>query len=105
MIEYFTGVFTQFPVVYVIPVGLAAWHSGRWQALAMAVVIPLAHLAFTVKPGMSSADLAELMAITAFRGAMILSVAIWFAPLSAHEREPYRAAQTLRSDERKTSGT
>src|SRR6266850_911154 len=33
-VDYVTGPKTQFPVVYAIPVTLAAWYSGRWPALA-----------------------------------------------------------------------
>lgn len=46
-IDYALGPFIQFPIVYLIPVSLAAWHSGRPLGLALAVVLPLCRLYFT----------------------------------------------------------
>jgi hypothetical protein len=94
-IEYVTGAYTQFPVVYVIPVSLAAWYSGRWPALTLAVAIPLAHLTFAVVSG-TSEDMAALVAATTIRGAVIIFMALWFARLSGHERELRREVHVLK---------
>ena len=45
-LDYATGLDTQFPSLYFIPVTLAAWYSGRWPALALAIGMPLVHIAF-----------------------------------------------------------
>jgi hypothetical protein len=84
-IEYVTGLHNQYPVVYFIPVSLAAWYSGRWPAVALGVIIPIAQLIFMVveSPPVSFPLLA---AQTAFRGAVIIVMALWFARLSEHER-------------------
>jgi len=95
-IEYVTGIYTQFPVVYVIPVSLAAWYSGRWPALTLAVAIPLAHLTFMVVSGRQPGDLAALVATTTFRGAVVVLLALWFARLSDHERELHREVRALK---------
>ena len=45
-IDYALGPFIQFPIVYLVPVSLAAWHSGRVLGLALAVILPLCRLYF-----------------------------------------------------------
>ena len=45
-IDYALGPFIQFPIVYLVPVSLAAWHSGRTLGLALAVILPLCRLYF-----------------------------------------------------------
>ena len=45
-IDYVLGPFIQFPIVYLIPVSLAAWNSGRNLSLTLAVILPLCRLYF-----------------------------------------------------------
>ena len=45
-IDYALGPFIQFPIVYLVPVSLAAWNSGRYLSLALAVTLPLFRLYF-----------------------------------------------------------
>ena len=89
-IDYLVGPSTQFPVLYVIPVSVAAWYSGRWPALVLAVIVPVVHiiflLAFWAEPG----DVLTLIAATMLRGAIIVFMALWFARLSEHERSLHR---------------
>ncbi len=51
-IDYAGGPYLQFPILYLIPVGLAAWYSGRNWAIVLALAMPLAralfHLAWVV---------------------------------------------------------
>ena len=94
-IDYMAGPYAQFPVLYVIPVSLAAWYSGRWVSVALAVAIPVAHVLFLVALWTQPADLGTLIATTILRGAVILLMALWFARLSEHERTLDRHVQTL----------
>jgi hypothetical protein len=89
-IDYVAGPSTQFPVLYVIPVSLAAWYSGRRPALALAVVVPLVHVMFLVASPKQPGALTTLLATTIFRGAVIIVMALWFARLSEHERALHR---------------
>ena len=82
-----TGLYTQFPVVYIIPVAVAAWYSGRWPALALAVAIPLAHFTLIETLWQQPGNLAALVARVSFRGTVIIVMALWFARLAEHERE------------------
>jgi K+-sensing histidine kinase KdpD len=93
-LDYATGVHYDFPMVYIIPVLLAAWYSGRWPAVALGVIIPLAQCAFVVAERPST-PLLWLVALTTFRGAVILVMALWFARLSEHERNLQEQVQTL----------
>jgi hypothetical protein len=93
-IDYLAGPRSPFPVVYVIPVGVAAWYSGRWAALALAVAVPLAHLVFLVTIWNLGGE-ATPVGATLFRGTVIIVLALWFARLSEHERELHRHVERL----------
>lgn len=45
-IDFLAGPFVQFPIAFIVPVGLAAWFSGRWWGLGLAVALPLVRLYF-----------------------------------------------------------
>jgi len=95
-VDYVVGAGTQFPVLYVIPVALAAWYSGRRPALAIALAVPLAHIIFVMAawhaPG---GALAGPVGATIFRGAAIVIMALWFGRLAEHEQELYRHVERL----------
>jgi hypothetical protein len=93
--DYRSGPDSSFPVVYVIPVCLAAWYSGRWAGLALALVTPLAHAVFLVAAWPQPGPLAPHLAATALRAAVIVIMALWFARLSEHERALRDQVQTL----------
>jgi len=94
-IDSITGPKTQFPVAYVIPVTLAAWYSGRWPAIALAVAMPLIHVVLLIELWKQPGSITALLLTTTLRGAVILAMALWFARLSEHERELRRHVQTL----------
>ena len=94
-LDYVIGPNTQFPVLYVIPVILAAWYSGRASTLALAVVMPLVHVVFLVTLWQASGSIAILVATTLMRGAVVIALALWFARLSEHERALHRHVQRL----------
>ena len=45
-VDYGTGRSVQFPIVYAIPIGLAAWKQLRWPAYFGAVLLPALRLLF-----------------------------------------------------------
>lgn len=42
LLDFLTGPFLMFPILFVIPVTLAAWFLGRRDALTLAILLPLA---------------------------------------------------------------
>jgi hypothetical protein len=94
-IDYFTRIYSIGPALYVIPVTLAAWYSGLWPALALAIWTPLAHAAILLSRGTVAEPLPQFIAMTAVRGLVIIVMALWFARLSQHERELQRHVETL----------
>lgn len=88
--DYFVGPDSQFPMLYAVPVALAAWYSGRWPAVALAIVEPVFHvvLVLTVMGETESAFLLATMIVA--RGLVILIMALWFARLAEHERQLLR---------------
>jgi hypothetical protein len=92
-LEWVTGFYMQFPLIYVIPVSLAAYYSGRWPGLVLAIGIPIVHLGFALIDG-RTIDWA-LVGTTALRSGVIAVMALWFARLSAHELTLQREVETL----------
>ncbi len=56
LIDIFTGKEIQFPLVYVVPVGMAAWRKQRMLAYVMAVVLPVLRIGYEL-PGGGNASL------------------------------------------------
>lgn len=95
VVDYSTGFHSRFPVVYVIPVTLAAWYSGRSPAVTLAVGIPIAHLLFSVN-GAEPGSLLTQVLTAMFRGSVVVFMALWFSRLSEHERMLEREMRILR---------
>ncbi|MBU4261057.1 MAG: hypothetical protein KKC76_04150 [Proteobacteria bacterium] len=45
-VDYATGKAVQFPILYILPVGLAAWSNKRGTAYAITILLPLARVLF-----------------------------------------------------------
>jgi hypothetical protein len=45
--DYFTGPLVQFPILYLIPIGLASWYNGRVWGLIFAFGMPLIRFYFS----------------------------------------------------------
>ena len=75
-----------FPLLYAVPVVLAAWYSGRVPAMALAVVVPVARLVFLVEVGDAAGYFWSAGAMTAVRGVVVFFMGLWFARLSEVER-------------------
>jgi K+-sensing histidine kinase KdpD len=94
-LDYLTGPKPEFPALFVIPVTVAAWYSGRAPAVTLAIVLPLAHALFVATLWNPSISLPLLLATMVVRSAAVMAVALWLARLSDHERELRRHVQTL----------
>jgi hypothetical protein len=85
-LDYLTGPLAGFPVIYAVPVILAAWYSGPWPSLALAAAVPLLRLAVLMAqnpaPDFTTAALATLL-----RGVVVAFVGLWFGRLAALERD------------------
>jgi hypothetical protein len=46
--DFFTGPFIQFPIAFVLPVTLAAWHRGAKWALGFAIILPLVRFSYSL---------------------------------------------------------
>jgi hypothetical protein len=88
-IDRFTG-----PAGYTVLVVLAAWYSGRWPALALAIAIPVVRFALLLAPTGAPVNL-TLLALTLFRGVVIGFIGIWFARLAEMERHLDRRVNVL----------
>jgi K+-sensing histidine kinase KdpD len=94
-IDHLTSQSVNFPVVYVIPIILAAWYSGKWPAVALAIAVPLFRLWFLVMPNRPAQGMGALALATALRGAVIIFLALWFARLAEFERSLERRVRVL----------
>ena len=94
-IDYLSGPARQFPVVYVVPVALAAWYSGKWPALTLALAVPLLRLGFLAAPSGPIENPTSLALATLLRGTVIVLMALWFARLADLERDLARRVKVL----------
>lgn len=85
-IDYLASRSGTFPVIYVIPVILAAWYSGKWPAVGLAIAVPVFRLLVFVLPFHQPEGIATLALATAIRGVVIIFLALWFARLAEFER-------------------
>jgi hypothetical protein len=93
-VDHLAGPPAQFPVLYALPVSLAAWYSGKGPAVALAIAVPLFRLAFLVLSN-PTLDLSSLALPTLFRGLVIVFMALWFARLAELERDLSRRVNVL----------
>ena len=93
-IDHATSTAEHFPVVYIIPVILAAWYSGKWPAVGLAIAIPVVRLIFMVMP-LPAGRMVSLALATTFRGIVIIILALWFARLAEFERSLERRVKVL----------
>ena len=47
-IDFFTGKHIEFPIVYALPVGMAAWGLKKSSAILLSALLPLARMAFHI---------------------------------------------------------
>jgi hypothetical protein len=94
-VDYLTSESTNFPVVYVLPIILAAWYSGKWPAVAIAIAVPTFRLLFLVMPNRPGEGMVPLATATALRGVVIIILALWFARLAEFERALQRQVKVL----------
>lgn len=94
-LDYLTGPRILFPVTFVLPVSLAAWHLGRWPGISVAVVLTLTQ--FTLMPVWSdphgSVGYGAINA--AIRLAVFVGLAVMVAHLAAQARELARRVLVL----------
>jgi hypothetical protein len=94
-IDYFTGLYSIGPALYFIPVTFAAWYSGLWPALVLAIVSPLGHVGSLLAHGAVAQPLPQFLIMSAARSSVIAVMALWFTRLSQHEHELETRVKTL----------
>jgi hypothetical protein len=93
-LDYPSGPGARFPLVYTIPVIIAAWYSGKWAALGLAVAVPLLRLAALATP-LSPPDPIAFVLATLSRGVVVVLIGLWFARLGELERDLERRVAVL----------
>jgi len=88
-IDYAAGAGTDFPTLYLVPVLLAAWYSGTWPAIALAIGVSLLHVVVLIV-GWHGNSLTMPIVMTVVRAAVVSLMALWFARLCEHERQLHR---------------
>ncbi len=96
LLDYFTGPLAPLPVLYAVPVTLAAWYSGEGIGLWLALVLPASRFAFErwvwnpAPPSEQEGSLTALMQISTFTILALLTFR-----LSEHERALKRDLKAL----------
>ncbi len=82
----FLGGAEYFPLLYTVPVVLAAWYSGARPAMWLAGVVPLIRLAFLNELVHPAEAFWSAGLMTAARGVVVFFIGLWFARLADVER-------------------
>jgi hypothetical protein len=93
-VDHATGPHATFPVLYAVPVILAAWYSGKRAAIGLGIAVPLVRMLALVS-SQPHAEVYPSMLATLFRGSVVLLLALWFARLADYERELSRQVRVL----------
>lgn len=93
-VDNFLGPSVQFPIVFVIPVGLAAWYSGRWWGVALAIVLPIVRF-YSVTEAEPAAGLGSAAINAGIRIAILTGLAVLLDRLASHERALSQKVATL----------
>ncbi|MCM3878836.1 MAG: hypothetical protein ND807_01895 [Vicinamibacterales bacterium] len=91
----YLGGLEYFPLLYAVPVALAAWYSGRGTAMALAVAVPVARLVFLLELPSQAGLVSSLGLTTIARGIVVFFIGLWFARLSEVEHALDRRVQVL----------
>jgi hypothetical protein len=94
-IDHFTGLDVEFPVLYVLPVILAAWYSGKSAAMGLAIAVPILRILTLSWSQNPSADVTSSILATLLRGTFVLLFGLWFVRLAHFERELSRKVKVL----------
>jgi hypothetical protein len=90
VLDYTTGPFVQFPVLFVLPVALATITHGLRIGVLVAIVLPLVRLSFFLKWGLPSSWVLETIDT-----AVDVAILIGFSLLVYRLREQQRAIRVL----------
>lgn len=94
-LDFISGPMIRFPILYIIPVGLASWYSGRGWGLALAVAMPLFRFYFKVMW-----DMPMTIYESAVNFTVRVSVLVFFAFLvdrvAVYKRELEKEVQMLK---------
>ncbi|MFC1585247.1 hypothetical protein ACFL5V_06855 [Fibrobacterota bacterium] len=82
--DFFAGPYMEFPMLFLIPVSLASWFSGRKWGLALAVFLPLVRLAYCIE--LDSPGSIRDLAVNAAVRIVILGMFAFFLDRAALEK-------------------
>jgi len=95
--DFFTGPYFQLPAVYVIPVALAAWFSGRNVGVVLAVALPLSRVLLMATAWDEPWDTEVYVATAVTRIGAYVVMALMTSRLAEFERSLARELTALRS--------
>ena len=93
--DHYSGFDSPFPLLYTLPVILAAWYSGMWAAIGVGIAVPFFRILTLILSQSPPADLAAHVLQTVFRGTVVLIIGLWFARLAGFERDLSRQVRVL----------
>ncbi|MBL9139308.1 MAG: hypothetical protein JNK85_25795 [Verrucomicrobiales bacterium] len=94
LIDLETGTFLQFPILFVVPVGLCAWFANPPGAYVLSVALPLARVGVVVFVEHPH-PVPYALANAAIRMTVLLGLSILIARLARREREIRERLETL----------
>lgn len=94
VIDYYTGKNIRFPILYIIPIGIAAWGNKKTIAYSLAITLSLARLGFNF-PWLETSSLFSASINTIIRIFVLLLFAYLVARTARQTRELTRKVNLL----------
>ena len=95
-LDHLTGPYIRFPILFLLPVMLAAWYNGRGWGWGLAIILPLAQGVLLMAVWPKHGPVLETIINTMVRMAVLSLVAFLVDRTAKHERELETEVKTLR---------
>jgi PAS domain S-box-containing protein len=95
MLDFFTGPYFQFSYLFVIPVGLASWYTGRTFAVVLAVVLPSLQCLYFLSPWKSALGAASIVVNLAMQYSALIAIAELVHRISRHRQFRIQVLESL----------
>lgn len=94
-LDILTGLYIQFPIAFVVPVGLAAWHLGRAPGIGFAIVLVACRFAIASTLDSRSMPLWASATNAGIRILVLLGLSLLVAKVAEQQRALARRVQSL----------
>lgn len=95
-LDYLTGPFIQFPVLYLIPILLTSWYQNIWSGIGLAIILSMMRALFIPLWAVSHWTFSDILVNALIRSAVFVLFAYLVNKVSLQKQELERELNTLK---------